>query len=148
MPPPTRNSNTLAILILGGVAILGGAAILGVILSFRSGMDTSSDAIVAGNRFIDNMGSHNYPAAASLLSPWTQARISTTELKDMETLLEKRYGPLTNHGHPSWFVQTYNGQTSVRLSYMVQFTKGNSPLGLVLMKGNKGYQVEDIHYEL
>ena len=145
---PPRKSNTLALLVLGGVTLLVGLGILAAVFSFRAGMNTSSEAITVGNSFIDNLGAHNYQASESLLSPSAQARVPATELKDMETLLEKQHGAFTNHGQPGWFVQTYNGQTSVRLTYQAQFTKGSSPVTLVLMKGGKGYQVEDCHFEL
>jgi len=65
----------------------------------------------------------------------------------MEMLVEKHHGAFVNHGQPQWYVQNWNGQTSVRLTYPAQFTKSNSTVSLVLVKTDLGYQVYEAHYE-
>ncbi len=148
MAAPPQKSNTVLFIVLAGAGLLVLLAIVGIALAFKSGMNTSSEAVIVGNKFIDAMGQHNFPASSALLSPQTQGRIPATELRDMETLLERQHGAFVSHGPPAWFVQNYNGQTSVRLTYQAQFTRGTSPIMLVMVKGDHGYEVNDCHYEL
>lgn len=82
-----------------------------------------------------------------MFTPQVQARTSAGDLKDMETLVEKHHGVFVNHGQPQWFVQNYNGQTSVRLNYPAQYAKGASAFSLVLVKTGAGYQVYEVHFD-
>lgn len=147
-PPVTPKRRVpIAPIILGVVFLLGVLAVVGGIKAFHAVKDGSAAAILVGNSFIDNMGQHNYQTAHSLFTAQVQANTPMGNLKDIETLVEKHHGALVNHGQPQWNVQNWNGQTSVRLAYPVQFTKSNSTVSLTLVQTDKGYQVYDAHYD-
>lgn len=133
-------------IILIAVGLLVVLAILGGIYAFKAVGQGSSQATVVGNKFIDSMGQHNFQAAQALFLPQLQARMPAGNLKDIQTLIEKHHGAYVNHSAPEWNVQSLNGQTSVRLIYFMKFTKSNSMITMTLLKTDKGYQVNDIHY--
>lgn len=147
MYPPPKKPFPVVPLVLGIVGLLIALAVLGGIKGFRAMKENSSEAITVGNSFIDAMGQHQYSAARSLFTPDVQTRTPADDLKDMETLVEKHHGAFVHHGQPQWFVQNYNGQTSVRLTYPAQFTKSPSTVSFVLVKTGSGYQVYAAHYD-
>ena len=145
--PPPKKAFPVVPVVLGVVGLLIVFAIVGGIKAFHAVSADTSQAITAGNSFIDNMGHHNYPAARSLFTSQVQANTPADNLKDIETLVEKHHGAFVNHGKPQWFIQNWNGQTSVRLAYPAQFTKSKSTVSLMLVQTDKGYQVYEAHYE-
>lgn len=147
MPPPPRKGFPVAAVILGVAALLVVLAVVGGIRAFQAVKANSAEAIAVGNGFIDDMGRHNYAAAHALFTPQEQADFTADSLKDVETLTEKHHGAFIAHGQPQWNVQSWNGQTSVRLAYPAQFTKSHSTVSLVLVKTEAGYQVYEAHYE-
>ena len=147
MYPPPKKSAPIVPIILGIAALLIVLAVVGGIRGVQAVKDSSAEAIVVGNSFIDNMGQHDWAAAHSLLTPPGQAKAPADSLEDMEMLVEKHHGAFVNHGQPQRYVQNWNGQTSVRLTYPAQFTKSNSTVSLVLVKTDLGYQVYEAHYE-
>lgn len=146
MYPPPKKRVPIGLIILGVVGLLGVLAVLGGIRAFQAVKGNSAEAITVGDSFIDNMGKHNYPAARSLFTPQVQATTPADTLKDMETLVEKHHGAFVNHGQPQWYVQNWNGQTSVRLTYPAQFAKSNSTVSMILVKNGNDYQVYEAHY--
>lgn len=147
MSPRPQKSAPIVPIVLGILALLIVLAVVGGIRAFHAVKDNSAEAIIVGNSFIDNMGQHNYAAARSMLTPQVQAKTPMGSLEDIETLTEKHHGAFVNHGQPQWKVQNWNGQTSVRLAYPVQFSKSSSTVSLVLVKTEGGYQVYEAHYE-
>ncbi len=144
---PPRKAFPVATMILGVVTLLIVLAVLGGIKVFHAAQSGSAEATAAGNTFVDSIGRHNYPAARALMTPQVQAKTSAGDLKDLETLVEKHHGTYVAHGQPQWFIQNYNGQTSVRLTYPAQYTKSSTTISLVLLQTGKGYQVYDAHYD-
>ena len=147
LQPPSKKPFPIALVVLGIVSLLLALAIIGGIHAFKSVTQGSSEAIAAGNRFVDSMGQHNYQAAESMFTPQTQARTPAGSLKDVETLVEKHHGAYVSHGEPQWSIQNWNGQTSVRLTYMVKFAKGDNTVSMTLVQTDKSYQVYDAHYD-
>ena len=147
MVPPPKKSAPIVPIILGALALLIVLAVLGGIRAFHAVKDNSAEAIAAGNRFVDNMGQHNYAAARSLLTPQVQTKTAADDLKDLETLTEKHHGTFVDHGQPQWNIQNWNGQTSVRLAYPAQFTKSSSTVSMTWVRTDAGYQVYEVHYE-
>ena len=145
--PPTKKPLLAALIILGVVGLLIALAIVGGLRAFKSVSKGSSEAIAVGNRFVDNMGQHRYQTAQSLFTAQAQATTPLSNLKDIETLLEKHHGAYVSRGQPEWNVQNWNGQTSVRLAYPVKFTKSISTISLLLVQTDKGYQVSETHYD-
>jgi len=149
--PPTSTMPTkrfpVGLVILGVAILLIALAILGGIRAFKTVGQGSAEAITIGNQFIDSMGQHNYQTSQTLLTSQLQARTPAGNLKDIETLIEKHHGSYVNHGEPEWNVQSWNGQTSVRLAYPLKFTKSNTTVTMTLLKTDKGYQVNDTHYD-
>ncbi|MGI4790265.1 MAG: hypothetical protein ACRYFS_15615 [Janthinobacterium lividum] len=144
--PPPKKAFPVAFVVLGVAALLIMLAIFGGIKVFHAAQAGSSEAITVGNRFIDAMGKHNYQAAYSLFTPQVQEKMSMDDLKDMEALVEKHHGTFLSPGKPQWFIQNYNGQTSVRLTYPAQFTKSSSSVSMTLVQTDKGYQVYSANY--
>jgi hypothetical protein len=147
MAPPTQKRFPMAAVVLGIFGLLVVLAVVGGIKVFHAVQGGSSEAIAVGNRFIDNMGRHHYPAADALFTPQVQAKTPADNLKDIETLVEKHHGTYVNHGKPQWNIQSWNSQTRVYLAYPTQFTKSSSTVSLTLVQTDKGYQVYDAHYE-
>lgn len=147
MYPPPKKSVPVVPIILSIAALLIALAVVGGIKAFHAVKDASSEAVMVGNSFVDNMGQHNYGAARSLLTAPVQAKTPAGDLKDMEALVEKHHGAFLNHGQPQWNVQSWNGQTSVRLTYPAQFSKSSSTVSLTLVNTEQGYQVYEAHYE-
>lgn len=144
-PPPTKFPIVPVVLTL--VALLGVLAVLGGIKGFHAMQQSSAAAITVGNSFVDNMGAHNYKAARLLMTPGAQAKSPVSTMQDIETIVEKHHGAFVNHGQPQWNIQTFNGQTSVRLAYPAQVTKSTSTVSVILMQTDTGYRVNDVHYE-
>ncbi len=147
MHPPAKKAFPVAAVVLGVFGLLVVLAVVGGINAFHSAQEGSAEAIAVGDSFIDNMGQHNFAAARSLFTPQVQASTPAGNLKDIETLVEKHHGAFVNHGKPQWFVQNWNGQTSVRLTYPAQFTRTNSTVSMTLVETSQGYQVYDARYE-
>jgi len=147
MYPTPKKSAPVVPIILGVLALLIVLAVVGGIRAFHAVKDNSAEAIAVGNSFVDNMGRHNYTAAHALFTPQVQAKTPAGDLKDIETLTEKHHGAFVSHGQPQWNVQSWNGQTSVRLAYPARFTKSGSTVSLILVKTDAGYQVYEAHYE-
>ena len=145
-PPPKKGFPVVPV-ILGVVGLLIVLGVAGGVTAFRSAQKGSSAAVLIGNSFVDNMGQHNYSAARSLFTPAVQSHTPAGSLEDVEALAEKHHGAFVNHGQPQWFIQNWNGQTSVRLTYPVQFTKETSRVTLTLVETDEGYQVYDAHYD-
>ena len=145
-PPPKKSAPIVAI-ILGIAALLIVLAVGGGIHGVQAVKDNFVEAIAVGNSFIDNRGQHDWAAANSLLTPPGQAKAPADSLEDMETLVEKHHGAFVNHGQPQQYVQDWNGQTNVRLTYSAQFTKSDSAVSMILVKTEAGYQVYAAHYE-
>ena len=137
----------IALMIIGVVGLLIVLAVAGGIKVFRAVTAGSSEAITAGNSFLDSMGQHNYSSAHAELVPQIQAKTSLTDLKDMETLVEKHHGSYVAHGKTQWNIQTRNGQTSVRLVYPAQFTKSSSTVSMTVVQTERGYQVYSAFYQ-
>ena len=147
MPPSPQKPFPVALVVLGVFGLLIVLAVVGGIKVFHAVQDGSSEAIAVGNRFIDNMGQHHYPAADALFTSQIQAKTPAGSLKDIETLVEKHHGTYVDHGKPQWNIQSWNGQTKVYLAYPAQFTKSSNIVSLTLVQTDKGYQVYDVHYE-
>lgn len=147
IPPASKKAFPIGPIILGVVGLLIALAIIGGWKAFHAVKKGSAEAITVGNSFIDNLGQHNYSAAHSLFTPPVQANTPAGNLKDIEVLVEKHHGAFINHGQPQWNIQNWNGQTSVRLAYPVQFTKSSSLVSMTLLETDQGYRVYEVHYE-
>ncbi len=150
--PPTAYSAPkkpfpVALVVLGIAGLLVVLAVVGGIHAFKSVSAGSSEAIAVGNRFVDDIGRHDYSAAHSLFTAQVQASTLVGSLQDIETLEEKHHGAYVAHGQPQWNIQNWNGQTSVRLAYPVRFTKSTRTVSMVLVQTDKGYQVYEAHYD-
>lgn len=145
--PPPKKTPPIVPIILGVFALLAVLAVFGGIRAFHAVQEDSAGAIAVGDSFIDNMGQHNYAGARSLFTPPVQAKTTASDLKDVETLVEKHHGAFINHGQPQWGVQSWNGQTSVRLSYPARFTKTNSTVSMIVVETGGEYRVYEAHYE-
>ena len=148
MYPPPKKAFPVVPVVLGAVGLLLVLAVLGGIKAYHAVKQNSAEAIAVGNSFIDDMGRHNYQAAYSLFTPQVQAKTVPSVGADLEKIVEKYHGTFVNHGQPSWFIQNYNGQGTVRLTYPVQFTKSTDTVTMTLIQTDTGYQVYDFHYDL
>ena len=147
MYPPPKKSAPIVPIILGIAALLIVLAVVGGIRGVQAVKDNFVKAIAVGNSFIDNRGQHDWAAAHSLLTPPGQAKAPADSLEDMEMLVEKHHGAFVNHGQPQRYVQNWNGQTSVRLTYSAQCTRSDSAVSVVLVKTEAGYQVYAAHHK-
>ena len=147
LAPPPKKTSYIGIIILGAIGLLIALAILGGIKVFHAAQSGSTAAIAVGNSFLDSVGKHNYTAAHALMTLPVQAKTPVSNIQDIEMLVEKHHGTYVSHGQPAWFIQNYNGQTSVRLTYPAQYTKSNSTVSMVVVQTDKGYQVYDTNYE-
>ena len=145
--PAPKKPFPIAAVILTFAVLLILLAIVGGIKAFHAAKSGSAAAIAVGNSFIDDLGRHNYSAAQALFTPQLQAKTPAGTLQDVETWVEKHHGAYVEHGQPQWFIQNYNGQTSVRLSYPAQYSKSSSTVSLIVMQTDKGYQISDAHYD-
>ena len=145
--PPPRKPLPVALVVFGVVGLLIVLAVAGGIKAFHAVKAGASAAITIGNSFMDSIGHHNYSAARTLMTAGVQSRTPISTLQDVETLVEKHHGAYVAHGQPQWFIQNNNGQTSVRLTYPVQFTRSTSTVSMIVVQTSNGYQVYDTHYE-
>lgn len=145
--PPVKKGAPIAAIALGIMGVMLALAVFGGIKAFHAVKDGSAAAAAVGDQFLDSMGQHRYPAARALFAAPVQATTPAGNLKDIETLAEKHHGAYVAHGQPSWYVQNWNGQTRVSLTYLVQFTGGTSPVTMTLVQTPKGYEVTDAHYQ-
>lgn len=118
------------------------------IKAFHTVQAGTSEATVVGNSFIDAMGHHKYAVAYSLFSLEAKSSVSADDLRDMETLVEKKHGAFVGRGQPQWYMQNWNGQTSVLLTYRAQFAKAPDTATLTLVPTKKGCRVFSAHYNL
>lgn len=145
---PPKKPFPVVLVVLGVIGLLLILAVFGGIKAFHAMQSGSSEATAIGDRFVDEMGRHNYAAAQAEFTPEVRAKTPAGNMKDIETLVEKHHGTYVAHGKPQWNMQNWNGKTSVRLVYPAQFAKSGSPITLTLVQTTKGYQVYDAHYEL
>lgn len=145
-PAPKKPFPT-ALVVLSIVGLFIALAVVGSIKIFHAAQSGSAAAIAAGNKFIEDIGQHRFSAARALMTAEIQAKTPASTLQDVETLVEKHHGACVAHGQPQWFIQNYNGQTSVRLSYPVQFSKSTSPVSMIVVPTNNGYRVYGTHYD-
>ena len=146
-----RKNIFLVPIILGLAGFMTLLLILGIIVSikgFYHGKNDSLNAIHVGDKFIDSMGHHNYSAARSLLTNQLQLLSPTSNLKDVEMLIEKNHGSFVTRGQPQWLRRESKGQVTVYLSYPIQFTQSGSQVTVTLFQTNKGYQIHDYRYDL
>ncbi len=148
--PPKKNIPVVPIVsgVLGCGCLLVVLVVAVGIKAFHTVKAGTSEATVVGNSFLDAMGHHNYPAAYSLFSDEAKSNVSSSDLKDMEMLVEKKHGAFVGRGQPQWYMQNRNGQTSVFLTYREQFAKTPDTATLTLVPTKKGYRVFYAHYEL
>lgn len=143
--PAPKKPFPVAFVVLGVFGLLVLLAVLGGIKAFHAVQSGSTAAIAVGDKFVDSMGRHRYVAARSEFTPQVQLRTPAGTLQDIETLLEKHHGAYVAHGQPQWDIQNWNGRTSVRLLYPVQFTRSGSTVSLTLLQTENGYHVYDAH---
>ena len=148
MYSPPRKPFPVGAVVLSVMGLLFFLAFVVGIKVFHAAKENTSEAIAVGNSFIDNMGLHNYQAAYALYTPEAQAKSPLSVGADYEKLAEKYHVAFVNHGVPAWFINNYNGQTSVRLTYPVQFTKSTATVTVTLIKTDAGYQVYSSRYDL
>jgi hypothetical protein len=145
MPPAPRRSPTVAI-VLSLVAIVVLGIIVAVVFGYRAGTKMTAAAGLVGTQFINDLGQHNWKAARELVAPAALPVTSVKDMKDIQTYVDNHYGKLTNLGTPAWFVNNYNGVTSVQLQYPATYVNGKGAILVVLTDTSGGYKVMSWRY--
>ena len=145
--PPRKPSRVLPI-VLGVAALLIALIALGVVSAVRSLSGTSSAATAVANSFVAAIGAHDFRGASALCAPQEQAHMSPSALKGLEALVEQTQGSYVSAGVPAWYVQNWNGQTSVRLTYRARYANGAETITVVMVNTADGYRVYRVSYGL
>ncbi len=145
MTPEPKKQSRVGLILLGVAAVLA-LLIVGALSAFHAASGTAAQAIAVSDRFVDAMGAHDYQGANALIVPEGQAKASPLFLYRMESLMESSDGAYVSHGTPQWFVQNYNGQTSVRLTYPVQYAHGSGHALLTVVNAGDGYRINQCNF--
>jgi hypothetical protein len=137
-PEPKKSRVGLILLVVAAVLAL---LIVGALSAFHAASGNAGEAIAVSDRFLYEMGEHDYQGASALFTPEAQAKASPLFLYRVESLMETSDGGYVSHGTPQWFVQNVNGQTSVRLTYPVQYAHGSGHAFLTLVNAGDGYRI-------
>ncbi len=146
-PPPSGKKIVVIILVI--VAVMIALLIFGGVALFRSFSGTTKAAAAPAEQFLDALQRHDFTAAEALMTTDAQAATPASSLKNMDSLIEKQHGPMTGHsGSSNWNVNSYNGVTTVSLTYTAHSQKGEAPISIVMAHPPEGWRVQRFEFSL
>ena len=149
MPTPPRRNTVITGVVLAIAGVLFLLLILGGIALVRSYTRSTGEAGKVADRFLTALETRDLTAANALLTPEVQQVTSADGLGDVIGLMEKRHGAAKSHSGPTGsYVNSYNGLTTVRLSYQEQFQNGTANINFLLAPGEGGWQIKSFHFSL
>jgi hypothetical protein len=142
---PSSNKNTTVILGIAGILLV--AIIWGAIVAVRAGARATRDATSVANSFLMDLRLHNYSAAQALVAPQILANATISRMSRLQQFIEQQNGKLVGVTKTSWYVSSYNGQTSVQLRYRADYAHQQGTISVTLIATPQGYRVYAWNYQ-
>lgn len=140
---PPRNKAALPLAVCGCMAVVLVIVVFAGFRAFRSGSTSVKQAGDGADHFLSGLERQDYQTAFNFFTAQTRKGRTIEDITDAMEVLAKRHGrPVSHRQLPGFYVNTFNGVTSVSLTYQETFEKGEMPVKIDLIAENGQWHVQ------
>ncbi len=148
---PPRSGAPVKILLAccGCLTVLGVLSVVGIVVAFRSGSAAVTESKARAGAFLAALERHDFRLAKQMTSRQAKPTASEDKLNDIVSMMEKRNGKATGHSQqPGFYINTINGQTTVRLGYTMAFERGSTSVQMIMVREDNAWMVQSFNFQL
>jgi len=149
-PRPVSPPRSKALLYLTACGCFVLVLIVAVVVgfnAFRSGSTGVRQAGGEAEQFLSSLEKPDDQAAFDRMAERTRRSRTVESMTDAMEILAKHHGhPVSHRQLPGFYINTFNGVTSVRLAYQETFEKGAMPVEIEVVSENGRWRVQSFNF--